>query len=124
MTASAPPDRLRAVTFKATNELADAVRGMAAAGLDPISLATARPDFDTPAIIKQALIEAVKVPHTYMTYSESRGQIELRQAVATKLAKRSDVVDDPDTDIQITAGTHEAVFADLQALDTDGEEVE
>jgi|SRR5690625_403087 len=123
MTASAPPDRLRAVTFKATNELADAVRGMAAAGLDPISLATARPDFDTPAIIKQALIEAVKVPHTYMTYSESRGLIELRQAVATKLAERNDVVYDPDTDILITAGTHEALFTGLQALVQAGDEV-
>lgn len=123
MTAFAPPDRLNAVTFKATNQLADAVRGMAAAGLDPISLATARPDFDTPAVIKQALIEAIKVPHTYMTYSESRGLPELRQAVATKLADRNGVAYDPDTEILITAGTHEALFTGLQALVQTGDEV-
>lgn len=123
MTALAAPHRFDAVSFKATNQLADGVRGMLAAGLDPISLATARPNFDTPAVIKQAVIEAINVPHTYMTYSESRGLIELREAVAEKLSGRNEVNYDPETELLITAGTHEALFTGLQALVQAGDEV-
>lgn len=117
------PARLRDIGQKATSLLADSVRARVDSGGDVISLATARPDFDTPVPVKTALINAVAVPHTYMTYTESRGLIELRQAIATKLASVNGSHYDPEQEILITAGTHEALYVALQALVEPGDEV-
>jgi aspartate aminotransferase len=115
--------RLRDVQIKATTRLADQVRHLRERGVEPINLATARPDFDTPWAIKEATREAIAEPHTYVVYSESRGLIELREAIAAKLRYENGIEVDPGEQLLITAGTHEALSVALQALLDPGDEV-
>lgn len=123
MTTWSLPDRLYEVRLKATSLLADSVDAMRAGGLDPISLATARPNFDTPAVIKEALVQAISEQHLYMTYTESRGLLELRKSVSDKLLRKNHLAYEAETQILITAGTHEALYTGLQALVQPDDEV-
>ena len=115
--------RLQHVQPKATTKLADQVRVLRARGIEPINLATARPDFDTPRAIKDAAVAALNEPLTYILYSESRGLIELREAIADKLAAENGLDVDPETQVLATAGTHEALTIAFQAIIDPGDEV-
>lgn len=115
--------RLADIQFSATIELSDAVREMRARGEEIISLAAARPDFDTPGVIKEAAISALREPHLYTSYSESRGLLELREAVAEKLVRENGLDMDPERQILITVGAREALALALQALVDPGDEV-
>lgn len=123
LTARSPARRLDQVFGKATTRLADGVAAAGRTDLVPINLATARPNFDTPAAIKRAAHEAIDVPLTYMLYSEARGLRELREAVAAKLASENALHIDPASQLLITAGTHEALTVAMQAAIDPGDEV-
>jgi aspartate aminotransferase len=122
------PNRFRAsrldrVTPKATNALAERLPELRARGLAPINLATARPDFDTPAPIKEAAKRALDERLTYILYTESRGLRELREAIAGKLLRDDALEIDPATQVLVTAGTHEALTVSLLATLDAGDEV-
>ncbi len=117
------PTRLRSVRPKATNTAAEGPASFESGAREVLSLATARPDLDTPAVVKAAVIAAIQVPHTYMTYTPSRGLPELREAVAQKLCTRNGVRYEPGTELLVTAGTHEALYVGLQAVVEPGDEV-
>lgn len=117
------PTRLTSVRPKATNTAVEGIPSSELAARDVISLATARPDLDTPAVVKAAVVNAIQVPHAYMTYTASRGLLELRESVAHKLSARNGVDYDPETELLITAGTHEALYVALQAVVEPGDEV-
>lgn len=116
-------ERLNAVQFSATIELSDIIKKMKSEGRDVISLAAARPDFDTPQSIKEAAIEAINTPHQYIVYTESRGLIELREAVAQKLTEENGLSVDPESQVLITVGAREALFLAMQVLIEPGDEV-
>ncbi len=116
-------NRLNCVDFSATIELSDRVRQLRAEGHDIISMANARPDFATPEIISEAAIAALRIPHTYTTYTASRGLLELREVIANKLQAENSVTYDPDTEVLITAGEREGLFLALQAFINPGDEV-
>ena len=69
----------------------DRVKQLRAAGEDIIGLATGTPDFDTPAYIKAAGKAAIDEDRTYITYTQSAGLPELREAIAAKLARENNV---------------------------------
>lgn len=117
------PTRLRSVQPKATNTAAEGIPSFERGEREVLSLATARPDLDTPAVVKAAVIAAIQIPHTYMTYTASRGLPELRESVALKLGARNGVAYDPESEVLITAGTHEALYVGLQAVVEPGDEV-
>jgi aspartate aminotransferase len=123
MTKSFRSSRLAQINPKATNALAERMPELLARGLRVINLATARPDFDTPGPIKAAAQAALDVPVTYILYSDSRGLIELREAVAGKLATENGLAVDPRRELLITAGTHEALTVALLATVDPGDEV-
>jgi aspartate aminotransferase len=114
---------LRSVQPKATNTAAEGIPSFERGEREVLSLATARPDLDTPAVVKAAVIAAIQIPHTYMTYTASRGLPELRESVALKLGARNGVAYDPESEVLITAGTHEALYVGLQAVVEPGDEV-
>lgn len=79
-----------------------------------------RPDFDTPEYIKKAAIESLNKGNVF--YTSNFGTMELRQAIADKLKRENDV-DYKATEILVTAGLSEAVFAVLATILEEGDEL-
>ena len=69
-----------------------------------------RPDFDTPGYIKRAAEQALAEGKVH--YTSNFGLMELRQAIADKL-KRENHVDYKASEVLVTVGLSEAVFAVL-----------
>jgi aspartate aminotransferase len=101
--------------------LLDQARDMKERGLDVISFCAGEPDFDTPAHITAAGIEALNNGLTQ--YVSSRGIPELRRSVAAKLLRDNRVTVDPDTGVIVTAGSKMAIFISLVGLVAPGDEV-
>lgn len=93
---------------------------MAQDGRDVIHLEVGEPDFDTPANITQAGIEAMRQGHTH--YTPSTGIPRLRKAVAEHYKAVYDADVDPDCVI-VTSGSSPALFLSLAALLDPGCEV-
>jgi bifunctional aspartate aminotransferase and glutamate/aspartate-prephenate aminotransferase len=66
-----------------TMALTDAARELKEQGVDVIGLAAGEPDFDTPAAIVEAGVEALRTGQT--RYTPNTGTAALRQAIARKL---------------------------------------
>jgi len=66
-----------------TMALTDAARAMRERGVDVIGLAAGEPDFDTPAPIVEAGVEALRTGQT--RYTPNAGTAALRRAIAAKL---------------------------------------
>lgn len=79
-----------------------------------------RPDFDTPEYIKKAAVESLNAGNVF--YTSNFGTMELRQAIADKL-KRENGIDYKATEILVTAGLSEAVFAVLATILEEGDEL-
>lgn len=88
---------------------------------DVISLGVGEPDFDTPRVIVEAGVEALRSGRTH--YTSNYGTLELRQALAQNLQRRYEVSYDPRTEIVITVGASEALAASLAAIIDPGDEV-
>ncbi len=88
---------------------------------DVISLGVGEPDFDTPRVIVEAGVEALRSGRTH--YTSNYGTIELREALARHLQARYDVSYDPEREIVITVGASEALAASLAAVIDPGDEV-
>ncbi len=116
-------ERMRGVQHSATIELSDQIKTMRKDGREIISLAAARPDFDTPRVVKEAAVDALRLGAQYTEYTESRGLPELREVVADKLSRENDLQVDPDRELLITVGAREAIFCALQVLVDQGDEV-
>ena len=81
---------------------------------DAVNLGQGFPDFDGPDFIKEAAIEAIRSGRNQ--YSRSFGLPELNQAIAEHQERFWGVRYDPDSEITVTTGATEAIFATLQAL--------
>ncbi len=88
---------------------------------DVISLGVGEPDFDTPRVIVEAGVEALRSGRTH--YTSNYGTIELRQALASHLQARYGVSYDPAREMVITVGASEALAASLAAIVDPGDEV-
>lgn len=89
-------------------------------GRDIIHLEVGEPDFDTPAVIKDAAVAALAGGKTQ--YSHSLGVLELRQAVCEDYRLRYGVTVSPDRVI-ITSGTSPAMLLVFSALLDPGDEI-
>lgn len=112
---------LLSLTESFTIAFADQVRRLQAGGIPVIGLQTGDPDFDTPAPIVKAMMEAVQHGETH--YSNSRGLPELRQAVAAYLQRRYQIEADPVSEILMTHGAVHAYHTGLQAVTNPGDHV-
>jgi LL-diaminopimelate aminotransferase len=77
--------------------------------LDVISLGIGDPDRPTPALIVEAMQEAVTEPETHR-YPSNRGRADFRQALSDFYVRRFDVTLDPDSEIIPAIGAKEAIF--------------
>jgi len=90
-------------------ELERKVAEKRAAGIDVISLGIGDPDRPTPALIVEAMQEAVTEPSVHQ-YPSNRGRAEFREAVSDFYARRFDVELDRETEVMATIGAKECIF--------------
>jgi len=88
---------------------------------DVISLGIGEPDFDTPAPIVEAGIDALQ--HGATHYTSNSGLIELRQAIAAHVQKLYELNYDPVHEVLVTVGVSEALYVAMAALLNPGDEI-
>jgi len=112
--------RLDAIAPYMFAELERKIAAKRAAGVDVISLGIGDPDRPTPALIVEAMQEAVSEPETH-TYPSNRGRDDFRRAVRDFYERRFDVEHiDPETEIMPAIGAKECIFnLSLAFLDPD-----
>lgn len=93
---------------------------LAREGHDIVNLAGGEPDFDTPAHIMDAGIEAMRSGDTH--YPPSFGTPELLEAICAKLERENNVKAVPDQ-VMATPGGKWAIYAALAAMLNPGDEV-
>jgi LL-diaminopimelate aminotransferase len=79
------------------------------AGVDVISLGIGDPDRPTPAVIQDAMEEAVSEPETHR-YPSNRGRPEFRRAFQAFYQRRFGVHIDPDDEVIPALGAKECIF--------------
>lgn len=90
-------------------------------GIDLISLVAGEPDFDTPAHIQEAGIEAIRTGKTKYTNPAS-GIIELKEAICRKLQHDNNLSYSPQQ-IIVTCGAKQTIFDAIVVLIEEGDEV-
>jgi LL-diaminopimelate aminotransferase len=104
-----PSERLSRIPPYLFAELERKIAAKQAAGVDVISLGIGDPDRPTPALIVEAMQEAVSEPETHR-YPSNRGRRDFRVALSDFYERRFDVDVDPDTEIIPAIGAKEAIF--------------
>lgn len=90
-------------------------------GQEVMYLVQGEPDFDTPSHIIEGAREAMAQGFTH--YVPGEGLLELREAVAEKLARENGIQADPQSEVVITNGGTLGLFAALMAVVDPGDEV-
>src|SRR6266550_1224391 len=104
-----PSKRLERIPPYAFAQLERKISEKRAAGVDVISLGIGDPDRPTPALIVEAMREAVTEPETHR-YPSNRGRADFRAAVRDFYERRFDVRLDPEREIVPAIGAKEAIF--------------
>lgn len=86
-----------------------------------VNLGQGFPDFAGPDFLKQAAIEAIQ--NDINQYAPGSGRPALREAIAQKMQTRYHLTVDPATEITVTHGATEAIFAAILGLVDPGDEV-
>jgi aminotransferase len=88
---------------------------------DVINLGIGQPDFDTPALIREAAKKALD--DGYTRYPPAKGFEDLRKAIAKKLETENNIVADPDSEIFVAVGAMQVIFNTILHLIEPGDEV-
>ncbi len=104
-----PSKRLERIPPYAFAELERKIAAKRDAGVDVISLGIGDPDRPTPALIVEAMQEAVTEAETHR-YPSNRGREDFRAAVRDFYARRFDVELEPDREVIPAIGAKEAIF--------------
>lgn len=113
-------DKVNLISESQTIAMARKSRELKAQGVDIISLSLGEPDFKTPAVIKQAAIDAINNDFTY--YTHVSGYVELREAIAKKF-KRDNNLDYTADDIVVSTGAKQSIANAVLCLINPGDEV-
>ncbi|MBQ7797179.1 MAG: pyridoxal phosphate-dependent aminotransferase [Lachnospiraceae bacterium] len=110
-------DRLTPSGIRKVNEKALA---MEREGKKIIHFEIGRPDFDTPEYIKKACIDSIQAGDVF--YTSNFGTTELREAIAWKFRTQNGI-DYQASEILVTVGLSEAVYAVLCSILNEGDEI-
>ena len=113
-------ERLKRVSASQTQKVLLAVEGLRREGVNVIDLGAGEPDFQTPAHIRAAAVEAIEAGHT--KYTAGPGILALREAIATHYTSGYGVPFDP-AGVVVTSGGKQALFNVAVALFGPGDEV-
>ena len=118
--ASAVSRRARVITPFLVMDILERAKELERAGEHVIHLEVGEPDFDTPAVVKEAAYRAMAAGETQ--YTHSQGLLELRQVLCQHYWERYRVSVQPEQFI-VTSGTSPAVILIFGALLDPGDEV-
>ncbi|CAJ2677012.1 unnamed protein product [Trifolium pratense] len=112
--------RVNAVKPSRTVAITDQATALVQAGVPVIRLAAGEPDFDTPAVIAEAGINAIREGHT--RYTPNAGTLELRQAICHKLKEENGIEYTPDQ-VVVSNGAKQSIAQAVIAVCSPGDEV-
>jgi aspartate aminotransferase len=112
--------RINKLSPSLTIEISTLARQLKESGKDILSFSAGEPDFDTPEVIKEAAIQAIKHGHT--KYTSVDGIVEVKQAIIDKLKKDNNLSYKLEH-IMTNVGAKHSLFNIFQALIDDGDEV-
>jgi bifunctional aspartate aminotransferase and glutamate/aspartate-prephenate aminotransferase len=112
--------RVAALKPSKTMALTDLATSLKEKGVDIIGLAAGEPDFDTPAPIIEAGIDALRKGIT--RYTPNTGTSALRQAICTKLESENGLKYAPN-EIVVSNGAKQSIWQALLATCSEGDEV-
>lgn len=121
MTAPLVSSRMADIPFAGIRKVFEKAARLEAQGKKVIHFEIGRPDFDTPAHIKEAAKKALD--KGFVHYTPNLGTLDLRQSLSESLKKYKNLTYDPLTEIMVTAGGQEAMYLSLMALLEPGDEV-
>lgn len=105
----------------ATVAMADRILALKTGGRDIIGLQVGDPDFGTHPAIADAALKAIQNDLTH--YGPSRGCLDLRQAIASKLIRDEGTAYDPASEILVTHGGIHAYYTAMQSILNPGDDV-
>jgi aspartate/methionine/tyrosine aminotransferase len=105
----------------ATVAMADRILALKASGHNIVGLQVGDPDFGTPPAIVDVALKAMQDGLTH--YGPSRGFLDLRTSVASKLNRDEGVSYDPASEIIITHGGIHAYYLAMQSILNPGDDV-
>jgi aspartate/methionine/tyrosine aminotransferase len=114
-------DRMNSIPFSEIRIIFEEVARREKAGEKIIHLNIGRPDFDTPAHIKEAAKKALDEGKVH--YASNWGIPELREAISQKLAQDNNLSYDPANEIIVTVGANEAILIAMMGLLNPGDEI-
>lgn len=112
---------LSSATIEVTNSPIREMFNLALAMEDVISFTVGEPDFQTPAHVVDAAIEALK--NGEHRYTPNAGILPLRQAICKSYEKAQGVSYDPEKEVIVTAGGMEALFLTMRTILDPGDEI-
>ena len=113
-------DLLNRLSESATIAMARMARELKASGVDVISLSLGEPDFDTPAVLKQAGFDAINANETH--YTPVPGTPRIREAISKKF-KRDNGLDYAPDQIVVSTGAKQSLANVVLSLVNPGDEV-
>ncbi len=114
-------ERLKTVPFSGIRKVFDKVKELETAGRDVIHWQIGRPDFDTPAHIKQAAAEALQRGEVH--YAPNMGTPALRRAIGMRTGIDTGVPVDGEKQAIVMAGANEGILVSMMAFINPGDEV-
>lgn len=114
-------ERMNDIPFSSIRKVFEQVDRLKADGKTIYPYYIGRPNFDTPAHIKEAAKQALD--DGLVAYTSNYGLPELREAISAKLAADNGLTVDPDKEIIVTVGANEAVLMIMLGLLNPGDEV-
>lgn len=112
--------RVAALSASETLKITALAKEMQLAGKSVISLSAGEPDFKTPDYICEAAIKAIQ--EGFHGYTVNAGTLELRKAIASKLARENHLVYKPEQ-IIVSNGAKQSIGFAILALVAEGDEV-
>jgi aspartate/methionine/tyrosine aminotransferase len=94
---------------------------LAARGETVYRFVQGEPDFDTPGHIAEAAMQALREGYTH--YPPSEGYLDLREAIAAKLARENGLEVDPASQVIVTNGAGLGLYLAIMAVVDPGDEV-
>ncbi|KAK2993379.1 hypothetical protein RJ640_008980 [Escallonia rubra] len=112
--------RVNSVKPSKTVAITDQATALVQAGVPVIRLAAGEPDFDTPSVIAEAGINAIR--EGYTRYTPNAGTLELRTAICHKLKEENGISYAPDQ-IVVSNGAKQSILQAILAVCSPGDEV-
>ena len=113
--------RLQTVPFSGIRKVFDKVKELESSGRDVIHWQIGRPDFDTPAHIKQAAVDALQRGEVH--YAPNLGTPELRRAIGARTTIDTGIFVEGEKQAFVMAGANECIMVSMLAVINPGDEV-